>query len=139
MKTTATATFLAALTATDRLSKTERQRHANAERAKAKQKLHDERYEAWMRATAAFHTLEAARLLACLARVRQLANRHERDADEKAAAIVFLAMADRYMGLPCRTQDDRKERAVLIRQWGKGRQEAVAEWQQMADTAQEGC
>jgi hypothetical protein len=111
--------FMAALVATDQLSANERRRHADLQRSNAKQSRRGDRYEGWMRATAAFHMAMAACELACLARVHNHEDATERNADELAAVIAFIAYADEFMRLPLINRDDHKERGVLLRKWAK--------------------
>jgi len=109
--------FIAALTATDQLSPTERKRHAAEQRAEAKQALRDDRYEAWMMASAAYHRAKSASLLACLARRHNHADKAQRNLDEVSSVATFIELADRYMLLPFANNDDRQERGVLLRRW----------------------
>lgn len=119
MATLAQSAFIAALTADDQLSPAERKRHADQSQRDERQRAKDDRYEAFMLATAAFHRAMAANIAACTARILRYHDVRERNAAEIVAVAAFIEAADRLMRLPVLGKDDEKDRATRIRQWGK--------------------
>ncbi|WP_267434082.1 hypothetical protein [Sphingomonas sp. GM_Shp_1] len=116
---TAKSAFIHALTATDQLNPSERKRHADMNRSRNKNLLRSQRYEAWMRAKAAFHLAMGTTELACMARVRGHADKEQWSTEELAQVRAFIAIADQFMSLPFVNREDHKAREVLVRKWGE--------------------
>lgn len=109
------AAFIAALTATDALTKTERARATAEMRSYRRDRL----YECRMHATAAYHLAEAAGTRACLARVTHQPDAKDATARHDLAVGYLIACVHDFVEVPFASNNDRKERAALIRKWGK--------------------
>jgi hypothetical protein len=113
------AAFMSALTDTDQLSTSERERAARDKRRDEKSATRDARYRGWILAEAAYHRAYAKHWETVAA--RHLARRGKVDAEiaySDACHLLIDAVED-FMAVPFQNDGDRKERAVLIRKWGK--------------------
>lgn len=114
------AAFVSALTDTDQLPASERERAARDQRRDEKSSIRGARYRRWILAETAYHRAYAGRWVSLNARhvsPRETADA-EADSYVEACRLLIDAVED-FMAVPFQNDGDRKERAVLIRKWGK--------------------
>ncbi len=112
--------FISALTETDQLPASERERAARSKRRDQKSSIRSARYRRWILAEAAYHRAYAGRWVSLNA--RQVSPRETADAEANSyveACRLLIDAVEEFMAVPVQNDGDRKERAVLIRKWGK--------------------
>jgi hypothetical protein len=121
MKTTkpALAAFMSALTDTDRLPASERERANRIKLRDDRTATRDARHRTWLLAQAAYHRAHAGHYEALNARFYNRRRRAEVEAAYAEACRQMTDAVEEFMAVPFQNDGDRKERAVLIRKWSK--------------------
>jgi hypothetical protein len=121
MKTTkpALAAFMSALTDTDRLPASERERANRIKLRDNRTATRNARHRTWLLAQAAYHRAHAGHYEALNARFYSRRRRAEVEAAYAEACRLMTDAVEEFMAVPFQNDGDRKERAVLIRKWSK--------------------